>query len=361
MKNINYKMINILLVLLIVYILYLLRDLWGGVFYKVLSVLKPFIVAFVIAYALHPFVKWLESKRVPKGLSVIIIVILLLLFIALIIKSLIPIFTDQLGSLFNNIMAFIGEMGNKYDINIAPIESNVSEIYNKLSADLSKYISDGAITFVNASISFFSNLIIIFVSTIYFLLDMDKIRDNVEGFVKSKNKNTFKLVEEVDYETTQYFRGLFLTLLIQFFEYTIIFKLIGHPNFLLLGILSSISTLIPYFGGLIVNIIALIIASVVSPRLFILTLIVSLILPNIDGYVISPKVYGKTNNISPLLSIFAVFAGGVLDGFVGILIALPVTIILRAIYKHYKNDISKTINNYKGKRGGKHGKRINNN
>ena len=351
MRKINYKMINILLILLIIYVLYLLKDLWGGVFYKLLAVLKPFIISFVIAYALHPFVKFLESKKIPKGLSVVIIIILFLLFLSFIVISLVPIFTDQLVSLFNNIMTFIGEMGTKYDINIAPIESNISEIYNKLSTDLSKYISDGAITLVNASISFFSNLIIIFVSTIYFLLDMDKIRDNVEDFVKRKNKNTFKLVEEVDYETSQYFKGLFLTLLIQFFEYTIIFKLIGHPNFLLLGILSSVSTLIPYFGGLIVNIIALIIASVVSPRLFILTLIVSLILPNIDGYVISPKVYGKTNNISPLLSIFAVFAGGVLDGFVGILIALPVTIILRSVYYHYKGDISKKIKDYKGKRG----------
>ena len=125
--------------------------------------------------------------------------------------------------------------------------------------------------------------------------------------------------------------------------------MIGHPNFLLLGVLSSVSTLIPYFGGLIVNIIALIIASVVSPQLFVMTLIVAIVFPNIDGYLISPKIYGKTNNISPLLSIFAVFAGGVLGGFVGILIALPLTIILRTIYKSYKKDISKKIGNIRGK------------
>ena len=143
--------------------------------------------------------------------------------------------------------------------------------------------------------------------------------------------------------------GLCLTLVIQFFEYTIVFLLIGHPNFLLLGILSSISSLIPYFGGFIVNVIAIMIAAVVSPKLLILTLIVAIVLPNIDGYIISPKVYGKTNNISPLLTIFAVFAGGVLGGFIGILIALPLTIILRTIFKYYKGDISKKIDDIKEK------------
>ena len=179
--------------------------------------------------------------------------------------------------------------------------------------------------------------------------DMDKKRNDVKVYFRKKNKKTFKLIQNIDHETTQYFKGLCLTLVIQFFEYTLVFFLIGHPNFLLLGILSSISSLIPYFGGLVVNLIALMIAAVVSPKLLILTLIVAIIFPNIDGYIVSPKVYGKTNNISPLLTIFAVFAGGVLGGFVGILIALPLTIIIKTIFNYYKGDIYKKIDDIKEK------------
>ena len=79
----------------------------------------------------------------------------------------------------------------------------------------------------------------------------------------------------------------------------------------------------------------------------ILTLVVSIIFPNIDGYIVNPRIYGKTNNISPILTIFAVFAGGVLGGALGILIALPSIIIIRTLYSHYKKDISKKINNIK--------------
>ncbi len=349
MKKVNYKSLNILIILAIVYVLFLMRDLWIGVFFKVLAVLKPFIIAFAMAYAVYPFLKWLQSKKIPKFFAILIILVILALFIFFVVISLVPVFTDQLVSLFGNIMKFVSEMGSKYDIDIAPIQTNLSTIFNTISSNVSKYISDGAINLVNSSISFVSNSIIVLVAFIYFLIDMDKIRDNVDEFFSKKSKKTYKLVQDIDHETTSYFKGLFLTILIQFFEYTIVFYLIGHPNFLLLGVLSSVSTLIPYFGGLIVNIIALIIASVVSPQLFVMTLIVAIVFPNIDGYLISPKIYGKTNNISPLLSIFAVFAGGVLGGFVGILIALPLTIILRTIYKSYKKDISKKIGNIRGK------------
>ena len=347
MKKVNYNYLNSLLVLLIILVLYLLKDLWSGVFFKLLAVLKPFIIAFAIAYALYPIEKYLESKKIPKAISVTIIIIFLVAFIGLIIYSLIPVFTEQLVTFFSSLITFVSDIGSKFDIDIEPIKDALSKSFNSISKDAGKFISNGAITVVNSSISFISNFVIVFVSFIYFLLDMDKIRDNVSLFFLKKKKKTYNLVKEVDYQTTQYFKGLALTLVIQFFEYTLLFKLIGHPNFLLLGILSSVSTVIPYFGGFIVNIIAIMIASVISPSLLVMTLIIAIIFPNVDGYIISPKVYGKTNNISPLLTIFAVFAGGVLGGFIGILIALPVTIILRTIYNYYKKDINKKLNNMK--------------
>lgn len=349
MKRINYRLLNILIFLGIIYLLFLLRNLWGGVFLKILAILKPFIIAFAIAYAFYPFLNWLENKRWPKSVAVIFIVSLTILFLGFIIYSLIPIFSEQLVSLFSSIITFITDFGTKFDIDISPIKTTLYDIFNKISANIGKYISDGALNMLNASINFISNFVIVFVCFIYFLADMDKIRFDVRAYFKKKKKKTFKLMQNVDHETTQYFKGLFLTLIIQFFEYTFVFLLISHPNFLLLGILSSISSLIPYFGGFIVNIIALMIAAVVSPKLLILTLIVSIILPNIDGYIISPRVYGKTNNISPLLTIFAVFAGGVLGGFVGILIALPTTIIIKTIFNYYKGDIYKKIDNIKEK------------
>jgi len=129
-----------------------------------------------------------------------------------------------------------------------------------------------------------------------------------------------------------------LLIIIQFFEYSIIFFIVGHPNWLLLGILASVTTVIPYFGGIITNIIAVITASVVSVPLFISTLVIILIFPNIDGYLISPKVYEKTNNINPVLAILSL---GIFSGFLGVLgvvMSLPLYLALRCTWNHFIKD-----------------------
>ena len=75
-----------------------------------------------------------------------------------------------------------------------------------------------------------------------------------------------------------------------------------------------------------------------------------MIFPNIDGYIISPRVYGKTNNVDPLWTIFAVIAGGALFGIVGIMISLPVYIALNCTFKFYKEDIYEKIEDIKEER-----------
>ncbi|MFA7688881.1 MAG: AI-2E family transporter, partial [Bacilli bacterium] len=129
----------------------------------------------------------------------------------------------------------------------------------------------------------------------------------------------------------------------QIIEYTLLFYIIGHPHFLLLGILSGITTIIPYFGGLFTSVIALITASVISTKLLILTLIICIVFPNIDAYIISPKIYSKAIKLHPLIIIFAVLTGGILFKTIGIIIALPATILIVTTIKFYLKDISKRI------------------
>ena len=130
-------------------------------------------------------------------------------------------------------------------------------------------------------------------------------------------------------------------MIIQLFEYSILFLIIGHPNWLILGILACITTVIPYFGGLITNIIAIILATVISPRLLVLTIIICLIFPQLDGYLISPKVYGKTNNVNPLITIMVVSVGGTIAGVVGIIAALPCYLLVRTTYNFFKKDLKR--------------------
>ena len=345
----NNKLLNLLFMVIIVYVLYLMKDLWGGVYYKLVAILKPFIIGFALAYALNPFLRWMQSKKIPKGIGITIIILIVVSFIAFVIWSIIPVFTSELGNLYKGLLEFTKDISSKFNIDLSGLQKSLKVTFNKLSKDVAKEIPNQGVNILNTSINFVSNFIISTVAFIYLLIDMDNIRSKVKKYFKRKSKKTFKLVKEIDFETTNYFKGLFTNVLIQFIEYTLLYKLIGHPNFLLLGVIAAFSPLIPYFGGIIMNVIAIITASVVSPTLLILSCVICLVFPQLDGYLIIPKIYGKTNKVPPLLTIFAVFAGGVLGGMVGIIIALPLTIILLTIYRNYDEEISEKIEEIKEK------------
>lgn len=342
-NRINYKLINILLVILIISLLYWISGLWIGIFNKVIAILLPFILAFVVSYALYPIHRKLTDCGFPKWLSIGTIYFVLLGFIVLIGIIVVPMFYDQVVLFLSNLSAVITDISSKYEIDLGIVQTSLSDISSDILKDLGSHISNGAIILVNTSINVVTNLVIVAIVSVYFLYDMDNIRYGLKKRLKNGKKKIYNYVKRLDCEVTNYLSGLCKNILIQFFEYTFVFFVIGHPNWLILGVLAAVTTVIPYFGGLIINILALVIASVVSSKLFIFTLIVCLVCPTIDGYIISPKVYGKSNQLHPLVSIFAVFAGGILGGFWGIAMSLPIAIIIIATYKYFKEDINNKI------------------
>lgn len=347
-KQINYKYLNILLILLIIYLLFLMRGLWTSALSKILSILAPFLIAFLIAYVLYPILKFLEGRKIPKLVSVFLIVLSILLITGLTIYFVVPLFINQLINLLSSLGKISKDVALKFGIDTKLFSDTISKFSSKVINGIGIYITNGTFFgLLNKSVDYLSKIIIVFIVSIYFLCDMSKIRKKIKEFLGKQKKKTYNLIVNIDKEITSYLKGLGIFMIIQFFEYTFLFFLIGHPNFLLLGVLACITTVIPYFGGLITNIIALLIASVVSTKLFVLTLIVTIVFPNIDGYIISPKIYGKTNKLPPLLTIFSVFAGGALFGFYGIVIAVPITIVILAIFNSYKHEINSKIKKVK--------------
>ena len=73
-EKLNYKLIDIVLTLLIIFLVINTFSFWSGVLNKIFSIIIPLIISFAIAYALYPFVQKLVKKNVPKGLAVFIVV-----------------------------------------------------------------------------------------------------------------------------------------------------------------------------------------------------------------------------------------------------------------------------------------------
>ena len=335
--KINYKLVNIAIIALIIFLIYQTGNLWMGVVSKTLKIITPFFIAFIVAYALHPFFKFLTNHKLPKSLAILIIVCLVIGVFGFIAVMVVPLLISQLTSLFNGIIAFIKQISIDSDINLGPIQKSLSTSFNDIIFSLGKYVSNGAVNVIGVSLGYISIAVIAFSASLYFLADMDMIRKTVGNYLKKKSKRIFKYVSLLDEQMKLYLTGFIRIMLITVVEYTLAYTIIGHPNAILLGFLAMIANLIPYFGGMITNVVAAITAFVISPTLFVKT-----------GYLINPLVYGKTNEVHPLVVILSVFAGGILFGIAGIVISLPLAIIIITTFKFFREDISYKIEDIKG-------------
>lgn len=346
-NKLDFKLLNIAIFVFIVFLMYQTNGLWGNVFNCIFKIGFPFLIAFAIGYALYPYTKKLQSFKVPKALSILIIVFAIIGLFIFMILNIIPLLFEQLGSLFNLIIEFISEIQMKYDIDFGPLTDTLTTSFDKTLSQIGAILSNGIMPLISNSFSFLSTAIITISASIYFLLDMDKFRAGIKKHFKRKGKKTYNYILALDKSMKNYLEGFVRIMLITLVEYFILYKLIGHPNAMLLAFLAVMANLIPYFGGLITNVIALITAFVVSPQLFVKTLIVFAITSLLDSYIINPFVYGKSNEMHPLLVILSVFAGGILFGVVGIIISLPLTILLLTTYNYYKKDVKEMIEELK--------------
>lgn len=348
-NKLNYKLLNLLILIAIVCLLYFIRGLWLGIVTSIFGIISPFLLAFGLAYVIYPLVKKLIDAGAPKWLAILTVCILGVGSLFIIVVLTVPLIYEQSLAFLSNISMFLSDLSTKYEINFGGLQSALTDISSNLISSLGNVLSNGAIGILNSSINVVSTGIVVICAAVYFLIDMEKIRMFIKELLKKKNTRTMDYVEKIDTELTKYIGGMGLTILIQIVEYTIAFVLIGHPNYLILGILSGISAIIPWFGGFLVAVVSLLVSSVISGKMFFLTVIICIICPILDGNVIGPKVYGKTNNLHPLLVIFAVFAGGAIGGFWGIVISLPIAIIIKTTFLFYRGDIDKKIKTIKNK------------
>lgn len=339
-NKLDFKLINIALIAVICFFIYQASPLWLGILDKILKIILPLFAGFVIAYALYPILEILVEEKIPKSLGIGIILLALIAIIVTIIILLIPLLSTQIVSLIDSLIIFIKDITTNFNIDLGNIGDTLFKTFNEIISNVGKYVSDGAVKTINASINVVSNVFIALASGIYFLIDMDKIREEVKKYLRNKSNKLYRYISLLDHEIKNYIKGFLVIVCISFFEYTLLYYIIGHPNALLLGILSALGNFIPYFGGIFVQIIGVITGFALSTSLGISVIVATLISSTIDSYVLNPLVYGKSNQVHPIIVIAAVFGGGILFGFIGIIIALPLSILILSSIKFYKEEIN---------------------
>lgn len=320
MKNkdgINYILINSTF---FVFLFYLLSKL--NIISPLLNILTLLFFSLILSYIIYPIYKVI-SKKLNNILSVILIYLILILSILFLIYRGVSStnFIKSIIELFENIFKFINVLNIKYNLNIN-IDLYLESIIN--------FIINNGMDIIKNIINYFSKFIFVVILSICILINIDYIKAFVSKF---KYKDLFYNIND---RLKNYLIANIKIILIQFIEYTSVFFIIGHPNYLLLGLLNSVNNFVPYIGSFITNTLSITTASVISRKLLILTSVISIILPNIDAYIITPKIHKDTNKLPETLCITSVIIFGLLFGIFGIILAVPLLIIIIEVLK-YKN------------------------
>lgn len=186
-------------------------------------------------------------------------------------------------------------------------------------------------------------LIITPVVAFYLLRDWPKVTRSVDTLVPRKQHGLFRrALKDIDATLSGFLRGQALVCLCLGLIYSIGLSLVGLEYGATIGIIAGVLSFIPYVGSTFGLVVSMVLAFIqFDDGLSIgLTLAVFLFGQALEGYVLTPKLVGDRVGLHPVWILFALFAGGSLLGFVGILIAVPVAavigVLIRLGLSHYK-------------------------
>ena len=334
------------IVLLVLAVLFVTNYLSG--------VLLPFFVAWFFAYLLYPVVKFIENKlhiRV-RGLSIILAMLLAVGVIGGVLWLIIPPMFDQIDKLgavltrwlhqtthTNNVTALIKEW----------IWSNQKEIEHFLrSKDFTDALR-GAMPKVFSVVGQTANIIISIVASMitllymfFILLDYETLTANWLRIFPKKNRPFWQsLMKDVEREMNNYIRGQGMVALCMGIMFCIGFTIIGFPMAIGLGILIGIMDLVPYlhtFALIPTAFLAMLKAADTGQNFWLvfgLAFLVFCVVQVITDMVVTPKIMGKAMGLNPAILLLSLSVWGALLGFIGLIVALPLTTLIIAYWQRY--------------------------
>ncbi|MFA6279600.1 MAG: AI-2E family transporter [Bdellovibrionales bacterium] len=320
-------------------------------FVAVLWLLRPMLLPFVagaaLAYFLDPVVDRLTLWRVPRWLGTALVLLGFLLVVALLLLLIVPLIQTQMMALIDALPTYVDTLRTRFMPRIYDWLSRLSPAdVEKLRQAASDYAGNavgltgeflkGLVTKGFALFDVLTLLIITPVVAFYLLRDWPKVTRNVDELVpRAQHGIVRQAAIEINKTLSGFIRGQALVCLSLGFIYSVGLTLVGLHYGATIGIIAGVLSFIPYVGSGFGLIVSMILAFVQFDNgLSIgLVLVVFLVGQTLEGYVLTPKLVGDRVGLHPVWILFALFAGGSLLGFVGILIAVPVAAVLGVLIR----------------------------
>ncbi len=296
------------------------------------------LLSFVISYSLRPIHKAMVERGINNSASAIIIILLLVLIAVGGIIVIIPsIFKESLNvnTTLIKIQAFIESFYEK----LKPVSNNktIYAILDIVYSNVNKVAINIFNKVFNSVMNIGQNLLSIAVVPIlvyYFLSDGDTIGNRMLVLFPTKSRRIVKKIwRDIDKILGRYILSQFLLCaIIGIFTFVILLILkVDYP--IILSILNALFNIIPYFGPLFGAIPAILVAFLSSTKTAIWTAVWLYLIQQVEGNIISPKITGDSVSMHPVVVIILLIIGGEIGGFIGMVLAVPVGVIIKVVYE----------------------------
>lgn len=330
---------------------------WGAlavglvwVIWLLTPVLVPFAFAALLAWMGDPMVDRLERRKVGRNTAVILVFAAIILILVLVLLLLIPILEQQITTLFVSVPSyrdwFLGTLVPWFEKRTG-MQLHVWLDTEHLLALLREHWQSAggfaavALGYVSKSsfalIGWLVNIVLLPVLTFFFLRDWDLIVGRVGSLVPRDHYATVKrLALESDAVLGGFLRGQLLVMLILGILYGVGLWIVGLDLGILIGLVGGVLTFVPYLGPASIIVLGGLAALVQFGDWQHLAgvAVVFSIGQIIESYILTPKLVGDRIGLHPMAVIFAVMAGGVLFGFLGMLLALPVAAVANVLLRY---------------------------
>jgi predicted PurR-regulated permease PerM len=327
----------------------------AGVFYGLAwlsPVLTPFIFAVILGYILNPGVDRLQQFKIPRLWGASIMILVLLTVITAIILLMVPVLQREGTLLQEQVPALLTKLnthlspwlrdntGLRVRFDPAALKQMLSQTWGNNSDDIIAWLTDAVATGSGNVLTALGTLFIVPVVLFYLLIDWHPILQSVGRAIPARwQPQSLSMAREIDSMLAQYLRGQFAVMGALAVFYSLALLLTGLSLAVPIGVLTGLLVFIPYVGfalGLVLALLAgLLEFQSVSGVLAILTVYGAGQV--LESVFLTPKLVGERIGLHPLAVIFALLLFGYALGFMGVLLALPISAAALVGLKRLKN------------------------
>lgn len=318
------------------------------------SVLLPFFIAWLFAYLLYPMVKFIQYKMHVKvrAIAILIAMAAVLGVVGLMIYFIIPPMIDQFQKLYDFLMHWLHQTTHTNDLTSLVkrwLEENQTEVDKFFKSSDFKDTLKTTMPKLFAVIGQTANIVMSVVAScitllymFFILLDYEFLTSNwIKIFPKKNRPFWHELATDVERELNNYIRGQSLVALCMGIMFCIGFSIMDFPMAIGLGILIGVMDLVPYlhtFALIPTAFLAMLKAADTGQNFWtVFGLAVGLfaVVQIITDMIVTPKIMGKAMGLNPAILLLSLSVWGALLGFIGLIIALPLTTLLIAYWQRY--------------------------